>query len=47
MPLIPALLGDRKQEDPWEFGANLVYRASSRTGRVVTQGNPVSKKKSK
>ena len=30
-----------------EFEANLVYRASSRTVRAVTQKNPVSKNKRK
>ena len=42
MPLIPASGRQRK-----EFEAILVYRASSRTARAVTQKNPVSKNKNK
>ena len=42
MPLIPAL-GRQRQEDLCEFEASLVYKASSRTARTVTQRNPVSK----
>ena len=46
MPLIPAL-ERQKQVDIYEFKASLVYRASSRTARAVTQRNPVSKNKTK
>ena len=46
MPLIPAL-GRQRQVDLCEFKASLVYRASSRTARAVTQRNPVSKNKRK
>ena len=45
MPLIPALRRQR-QVDLCEFEASLVYRASSRTVRAVTQRNPVLKLKS-
>ena len=31
-------------EDPCEFKASLIYRASSRKARAVTQRNPISKK---
>ena len=48
MPLILGLaLGRQKQEDLCEFKISLVYKVSSRTARVVTQRNPVSKKKEK
>ena len=46
MPLIPTL-GRQRQVEICEFGANLVYKASSRTGCKATQinqRNPVSKK---
>ena len=43
MPLIPAS-GKQKQVDLSEFKASLVYKASSRTARTVTQRNPVSEK---
>ena len=36
---------EEKQANLCEFEASLVYRASSRTARVVTQRNSVSKKK--
>ena len=42
MPLIPAL-GRQRQVNLSEFGANLVYKASSRTASTVTQRNPVLK----
>lgn len=32
-----------RQVDPFEFEANLYYRASSRTPKAATQRNPVSK----
>ena len=35
------------QADLCEFEANLVYRASSRTAKAVTQRNPISKEKKK
>ena len=44
MPLIPALRRQR-QVKLCEFKVNLVYRVSSRIARVVTQRNPVYKKK--
>ena len=44
--LIPALRR-QKPVDLWEFKASLVYRASFRAARAVTQRNPVSKKKKK
>ena len=44
--LIPAL-GKQRQVDLCEFEASLVYRASSRTVRAVTQRNPVSENKQK
>ena len=43
MHLIPALRR-QMQADLCEFEASLVYRASSRTVRAVTQRNSVSKK---
>ena len=43
MLLIPALVRQR-QADLCEFEAILVYRASSRIARAVTQRNPVSVK---
>ena len=43
MLLIPAL-GRQRQADLYEFEASLVYRASSRTARSVTQRNPALKK---
>ena len=43
-PLTPAFRR-QKQEDLSEFEVSLVYRVSSRTARIVTQGNPVSKEK--
>lgn len=46
MTLIPALERQR-QMVLWEFQDNLVYKASSKTSRVVTQGNPVMKNKNK
>ena len=42
MPLILAL-GRQKQTDLSEFGANVVYKASSRTNRAVTKKNLVTK----
>ena len=42
MPLIPVFRRQR-QADLWEFEANLIYRASSRTASD-TQKNPVLKK---
>ena len=44
MSLIPAL-GRQRQADLCEFETSLVYRASSRIARAVTQKNHVSKKK--
>ena len=44
MLLIPAL-GRQRQADLCEFKASLVYEASSRTARPVSQRNPVSKSK--
>jgi hypothetical protein len=44
-PLIP-VLGRQRQLDLYEFKANLVYRASSRTARAI-QRNIVSKNKTK
>ena len=44
--LLNPALGRQRQTDYCEFEANLVYRASSRTGTKATQRNPVSKKKS-
>ena len=41
-PLIP-VFGRQRQVDFFEFEASLVYRASSRTSRAVTQRNPVLK----
>ena len=41
-PLIPAL-GRQRQVDLCEFGASLVYRASSWKSTKATQRNPVSK----
>ena len=35
----------QKQMDLCEFEASLVYGSSSRTGRAVTRGNPVSENK--
>ena len=43
-PLIPALRRQRKAE-LYEFEASLVYRASTRTVRAVTQRKFVSKSK--
>ena len=34
----------KRQVDLWEYEASLVYKVSSRTARVVTQRNSVSKK---
>ena len=45
-PAISAL-GRQRQTDLCEFKANQVYRASSRTARIVTQRNPVVKNKQK
>ena len=42
MPLTPAL-GRQRHTDLSEFKASLLYKASSRTARGVTQRNPVSK----
>ena len=43
-PLIPAFRRQRqRQADLFELEANLVYRASSRTNRTVTQRNLVLK----
>ena len=42
-PLIPTLRRQR-QADLCKFKTSLVYRASSRTARAVTQRNPVLKK---
>ena len=44
MLLIPAL-GKQKQVDLSEFEASMVYRASSRTARTVTQRNHVLERK--
>ena len=41
MPLIPALRKQR-QADLWEFEASLMYKASVRTARTVSQKTPVS-----
>ena len=42
MPLIPALRRQRqRQVDLCEFDTNLIYRASFRTGKAVTQRIPV------
>ena len=46
MPLIPAL-GRQRQGDLCEFEVSLVYTASSRTARAVTQRNPVLKKQNR
>ena len=46
MPLIPAL-GSQRQADLCEFEVSLVYKASFRTAKTVTQRNPVSKNKKK
>ena len=46
MPLTPTLRRQR-EADLSEFKVNLVYKASSRTARAITQGNTVSKNKSK
>ena len=46
MPVIPALRRQR-QVDLCKFKASLVYSASSRTARTVTQTKPVSKNKMK
>jgi hypothetical protein len=46
MSLIPALW-KRRQVDLYEFKSSLIYREGSRTARVVTQRNPVSKDKNK
>ena len=43
-PVISAL-GRQRQGDLCEFKASLVYRVSSRTAKIVTQKNPVSKNK--
>ena len=45
-PLITAL-GRHRQADLFELEDSLVCRASSRTVRAVTQGNPVLKNKNK
>ena len=45
MPLIPAL-GRQRKADLCEFETSVVYRASSRTVKTVTQRNPVSKNQS-
>ena len=45
--LLSPALGRQRQMDLCEFKANLVYRESSRTARVVTQRYPVSKIKNK
>ena len=42
-PLIPST-GRQRQEDLYEFKASLVYRASSRIAKVVTQRKPCFKK---
>ena len=44
--LIPAL-GRERQTDLSELEASLIYKASSRTARTVTQRNPVSKNQQK
>ena len=41
--MIPALRNQR-QADPCEFKVSLVYKASSRTSRVVTQKKPCLEK---
>lgn len=46
MLLIPALRRHR-QPDLCEFKASMIYRASCRTVRVVTQRDPGSKKQNK
>ena len=43
-PLIPAL-GRKSQVNLCEFKASLVYGACSRTARLVTQRNAISKNK--
>ena len=44
MPLVPALITRRqRQVGLCEFEASLVYKASSRTSRAVTEKKPVSK----
>ena len=45
-PLIPAF-GRQRQDDLSEFEANVVYKMSSRTARIVTQKNPVLRRKKK
>ena len=37
------ILGRQREVDLCEFEVSLVYRASSRTARAVTQRNPVPK----
>ena len=44
MPLVPAL-GRQRQADLYEFNASLVYRASSRRAKAVTQRSPILKNK--
>ena len=46
MSLIPAPERQR-QVDLCEFEASLVYKASSRTGRTVTQRSPITREKKK
>ena len=41
------MLWRQRQADLSEFQASLVYKASSRTDRTVTQRNPVLKKAGK
>ena len=45
-PLIP-VLGRQRQVDLCDLEASLVYKASSRTARTITQRNSVSKQKQK
>ena len=42
--LIP-VLGRQREVDLCEVDVSLVFRASSRTARAVTQRNPISKRK--
>lgn len=45
-PLIYSL-GKQRQADLSDLEARLVYKVNSRTGRNVTQRNPISKKQNK
>ena len=44
MPLIITVLQRQRPVDLSDFEASLVYKASSRTARTVTQRNPPSNK---